>query len=844
VLLLLVPSVLIIGGNAFSYPKSSKVAMVPNVTCNNGGTLYTGTTWPGGDSFSFTNVAVADIENGNIADPITTGGYDTIVLMAMDFDFGAAWNDPVFSGRILSFINGGGRLIIYTSETTSKTAFSNFIYPFTVDAPGAKGSRSGSLTNLLNDTLSSTDPADVPPASPGAYINLAMITSQTDIGDLTVMTSYDPNWYIDLFGTNLNNIGGPAHTYAFYGQGLIIFNGLDLDGASGSPSNANGRAALEMLFWRELSSQSLGAGQNVNGLTLDPASAVNLVNTTHIVTATVRNTQTNNLTADVPVSFNITSGPNTGLTGQATTDTNGQATFNWSSSVVGTDILSATIPNSNPGDPNITSTATKMWVLPGNLSVNVTPSNWVMDVGQSNVFTASPNGGTLNYTSYQWYVNGSSVVGEVRSTFIFTPDPDDLGLYLISASVTDSNNTIAQSDNATVTVNAAPTISIEPVGPLNMNAGDTQLFIANYSGGTFPESFQWYVNNGAVGVNDTSYTYTADGNPGNVTCWLTDNASVPVTVISNIVFILPNPAGIPPTNPGNPPAASGPAGIYSIYLSILAPQRVGYTGPIPTEVLILTNGTDLTSWFNIKNGSSWVYPTNQTYLPPITLYDGSPDFFAAGNSSLTRAFIGTVTWDDVNGTKLDLIHKSAGNYTDIHHQFGNLDLSSKTVFHFGLYGSKSGCTVNMTFLAPNWSNFYSFLIKDNFTGSQDFFVPVACMNKTGVPSLSKVNDIVIIPHSPSVNSTFCIRSISMIDDLLPGFENGTYKFYVYASIKEGFIASSSEEFSVVPAAPSYTGNPWWEFWVAIGIIIIMIITVTGSIVSYNKFLNKKKTGIK
>jgi hypothetical protein len=266
-----VVSPLIANVHAAVYPRSSKVAMVPDEGSDNGGGLYVGSIWPDSPGFTFADLAVADIANGAIANPITAGGYDTVVLMAMDFNFATAWADTDFSSRITNFVNGGGKLIIYTSETPTANAIANFIYPFTVDTPGQTGSSGGTLTNLVNDTLSSTNPADA------SYINLAAITSQTDaVGDLTVMTSYNSNWYIDLFGINVNNIGGPGHTYAFYGSGLIIFNGLDVDYASGAPSNGNGASAINMLWWRELCGQTLGQGPNVNGLTVTPATATNV----------------------------------------------------------------------------------------------------------------------------------------------------------------------------------------------------------------------------------------------------------------------------------------------------------------------------------------------------------------------------------------------------------------------------------------------------------------------------------------------------------------------------------------------------------------------------------------
>jgi hypothetical protein len=353
--------------HATTYPRSSKIAMVPDEGSDNGGGLYVGSAWPDAGGFTFTDVSPVDIANGAIANPITAGGYDTVVLMTPDFNFATYWADSDFSSRILSFVNGGGKLILYSSETTSATAFASFIFPFSVDTPGQTGSFSGTLTNLVDDTLSSSNSAaDTYPNGLGSYINLAMVTSQTDaVGDLTVMTSFDSHWFIDMFGKNVNNVGGPAHTYAFYGNGLIIFNGLDVDYAGSAPTNANGAGAIGMIWWRELCGQSLGAGPNVNGLTLTPATATNNINTQHTVTATVKNTQNNNPMSGVVVTFSIISGPNNGLTGQATTNANGQATFTWTSTAVGTDTLQASIPNSNTGGPAITSTATKTWQTGG-----------------------------------------------------------------------------------------------------------------------------------------------------------------------------------------------------------------------------------------------------------------------------------------------------------------------------------------------------------------------------------------------------------------------------------------------------------------------------------------------
>jgi hypothetical protein len=344
--------------HALVFPRSSNVAMVPNNSSINGGSLYVGSSWPDSPGFTFTNLSPVTIADGTQADPITAGGYDTVVLMLMDFSFATYWADADFSSRILNFVNGGGKLILYTSES-SVASFGTFVYPFTVDTPGQTGSSGGTLVNIADDTLSSSNTADA------SYIDLALIVSQTDaVGDCNVMTSVDSHWYIDLTAINVANVGGPAHTYAFYGAGLIIFNGLDIDYASTAPTNANGAGAIGMVWWRELCGQTLGPGQSVSGLTLTPATATNDVGVMHTVTALVKDT-INNPIAGVVVNFTIISGPNAGLSGSATTDSNGEATFSWTSLVVGTDTVEASVVNA-AGAP-VTTTATKDWVIPSNV---------------------------------------------------------------------------------------------------------------------------------------------------------------------------------------------------------------------------------------------------------------------------------------------------------------------------------------------------------------------------------------------------------------------------------------------------------------------------------------------
>jgi YVTN family beta-propeller protein len=146
----------------------------------------------------------------------------------------------------------------------------------------------------------------------------------------------------------------------------------------------------------------------------------------------------------------------------------------------------------------------------GALAVDVSPSFWTMDVGQSATFTADASGGSGALTGYQWYVNGSAQGGAAASTFNFVPASS--GSYLITATVTNnSSETSAMSYAATVRVNASPTVSIAPAGAVTLNSGQIQTFTATASGGSGNYTgYRWFVNGVArSGAVASTFSYSA-----------------------------------------------------------------------------------------------------------------------------------------------------------------------------------------------------------------------------------------------------------------------------------------------------------------------------------------------
>jgi hypothetical protein len=217
-------------GEVRALSESTDIALVPNARgrSNFGGVLPT-SGFPGGYAPTFTNVnpfAIGATED--------LSGFDTVVLVGI-CDIGSAnfLDNPSWKATINGFIAGGGKLIIWDSECRS-TDYSKFLLPFTTDNPGPHGA-SGTLSITEENSLSRSAPAANP-----RFVDVGLVGSGTDaVGDANVFLSFNPLWCVDMRAINAG-IGAPAkptHTYSGtktlkpngFGDGLIIYNGLDKD---------------------------------------------------------------------------------------------------------------------------------------------------------------------------------------------------------------------------------------------------------------------------------------------------------------------------------------------------------------------------------------------------------------------------------------------------------------------------------------------------------------------------------------------------------------------------------------------------------------------------------------
>jgi hypothetical protein len=150
-------------------------------------------------------------------------------------------------------------------------------------------------------------------------------------------------------------------------------------------------------------------------------------------------------------------------------------------------IDSATTPDNEQSNPALVS-------VNAALAAIISPTSAALDANQSVTLTATASGGSGNYSSYQWYVDGLPQSGQ-SSTFIYSTSAESLGTHSITVTVTDNlGATSPQSSPATVTVNtplAAPSVV---ASPNTIDQGET-FVLSNHtliSTGTGPYSYEWF----------------------------------------------------------------------------------------------------------------------------------------------------------------------------------------------------------------------------------------------------------------------------------------------------------------------------------------------------------------
>ncbi len=178
--------------------------------------------------FTFTPIPLPSFPPANLS-----ALYDTLLLNVASPNLGCTTSSLNASQKaaLVSFMTGGGKLIIYDSECAAGLGVDYTWLPstlqFNTSNPGALASH-GSAKVVENNTLASGNPL-----SP-YYVNLTSFCQSTDAcGDANVMLAKGTDLCNAFNATTGIGVTGPVHVYSRddggAGKGMLLYLGFDLD---------------------------------------------------------------------------------------------------------------------------------------------------------------------------------------------------------------------------------------------------------------------------------------------------------------------------------------------------------------------------------------------------------------------------------------------------------------------------------------------------------------------------------------------------------------------------------------------------------------------------------------
>ncbi len=358
---------------------------------------------------------------------------------------------------------------------------------------------------------------------------------------------------------------------------------------------------------------------------------------------------------------------------------------------------------------------------------------------------------------YQWLEKapgGSYVdVGSNSASFSFvTTSSTATGVWNFKLQVTDNAGAVATSSAASVTVNASPTVSVTPVGPLTLDAGQVQALTATASGGSGTMSYQWYVDGSAVGSNSASYSYTAAGTSHSVTCKVTDSASTPVTSpASNAVTITVDSALVAPT------ASASKSAVDQGQSSALTSTAVSSgTGPYIYQWLEMAPGG---SYVDVgSNSASFSFVTSAStatgvwsFKLQVTDNAGAVVTSSAVTVTVSSASTATISLNPTSGSQGSSVLISGKNFApnaQVHLSFGGQQITTVTA-------ASDGSISNAQLTVPSGTSKGNYVVEasDGSQSAQATFTVTIPASITMTPTSGTVGTTIIISGSNFLPST-------------------------------------------------------------------------------------------
>lgn len=528
------------------------------------------------------NLYVTDFNAGNVDKYDTNGNF-----------LGAFITGLTGSPESLTF-DAAGNLYVGQADGARDVRKYDSTGAFLASYPVATGPRGSDWIDLAADqcTLFYT--------SEGALVKRYNVCTNAPLADFATLPSLNayalrirPNGDVIVAATNavyrLDSTGTLVQTYTIPGASLLFGMNLDPDGtsfwtgdlstgainrvdiASGAIITTFNSAPLVELDGLAVVGEIRAALNST--ISLAPLTATNPVGTNHTVTATV--TENSIPVAGKTVTFTVTSGPNTGVTGTGVTDLNGQAAFTYTSSLPGTDVIQATYVDS-AGKTKTSNTVQKTWiVVNADLSITKIGPAFVQTGGMVTYIITVSNGGPANATNV--VVSDPLPAGETLVSA--TPSQGTCGAPAVtcslgpianglSASVTIVANVTAAT--GTTVANTATVIGDQPDPTAGNNSSTTSAFVYGVvAGGNFVIGNQ----NAALGTNVTFWGAQ----------WWKLNGLTGGTAPAAFKGFANKPAGVAAcgvnwtTSPGNSPPP--PAGPLPAYMAVIVSSSIGQSGP-------------------------------------------------------------------------------------------------------------------------------------------------------------------------------------------------------------------------------------------------------------------------